>query len=393
MRCGAAAGLRRRVLAAVLTLGLGLAGCEAEGDPAALAAGWHPVSPPPEQLPSGHMLWVNDELVMFSSSGGPSFAYRPRTDTWRPVTPPAPAAPRTQWAMVSTGTEIVALTESATAVYSPDSDVWRSLPPAPAKGRVNPEMWFPSVAWTGREVAVDLPGGDDVVALDVARGRWRSLPRIGIGPERSSRIFATTSGLVAVVAAELEAPSPTYLLRPSAGQWRPLPDLPGGMTNITSAGNHLFAGGTRPGTHMHDRGRYLLPEGSWEPLPPAPVLVTGSVSVADGVVALWHGTDMELAERPNGALLRPGRTAVEAVPPPPHPIWGGALVSAGDDFLLLDHHVERPPGVRLLARLRPPPSGEPWPPAEAVPRAARSAGPPTWPPRGTRTVPFVAPTS
>jgi len=356
--------------AALLTLGL-LTGCNADqATTAARASGWHRVSAPPDELP-GEAFWVADEMLFLSLAGGPSFAYRPGTDTWRSVTSPPRTEDGISWAMVSTGDRVVAVTRTATVVYSPRTDSWRPLSAPPASRQfVPPDVWRTSLVWTGREVAMAQPSGDDMVALDVVRGRWRSLPRTGAGSGASHRLVATEAGLVSVVDDDFRAPRRIRLLLSGSEQWRLLADLPAGMNRVVGAGSSLFVSGTNPSTDSSYRGRYVLPKGRWEPLAPSPVIRTGGVTVGDGgLIALWHGNAAARPERPNGALLRPGRTTWEAVPPPPDAVREAGLVPAGKDFLLLGRSAADPSGVRPLGRFRPPSSPGPPPPAMPAPES------------------------
>ena len=214
--------------------------------------------------------------------------------------------------------------------HEPKADRWRSLPAAPQpKEFIEPQKWTPSLAWTGGEVALQQPFTDEFAAFDVDRGRWRLLPSTGGGRDMTGPLLATASGLVRTFGS-LDGVTSVYLLRPGAGKWRRLPDLPPQLHRTVSAGSFIFVGGLMAGSNDHDRGRYLLPQGRWEPLPPAPVWTAVGASVADGgLVALWYGSATERPERPNGALLRPKSDLWEAIPPPPERVHGGLLVPGG----------------------------------------------------------------
>ena len=364
-------GARGAFAATAIVIAAALVGtaCSPPADTGADAPGWHPVAAPPATLASRSPLWASEELFFFDDlrTGGHSLAYRPDRDTWRSVSsPPAPGPEGGGWWMVGTGTQVVAVTASAAAVYSPKSDTWRSLPgppPAPQEpgAKENPMQ---SLVWTGREVALAYRWGDGLFALDMPRGPWRKLPATGFG---GSQLLATEAGLV-VTAANYGRPPSTHLLRPGASQWRELPELPSQMIPKAVTGSYIVASGLRPGTNNHEGGLYVLPEGRWEPLPPAPVSAYASVSVTGGgMVALWNGGVTSRPERPVGALIRPGGDDWELIPPPPQRSAGAALMTAGDDFLLLD--VPSGPGTspRLVARFRPPRSPGPGP--ETIPKA------------------------
>jgi hypothetical protein len=363
----------RAVAANAIVMAVALVGVGCHTTPAetgARAPGWHPVAAPPAALASTRPLWVSGELVFFDGvpTDGHGLAYLPEQDTWRSVASPPAAGPEIGgWAMASTGTQIVAVSPTAAAVYTPKSDTWRSLPGPPPAPQVlgATENEIASLVWTGREVALAYRLGDGLAALDVLRGRWRKLPATGFG---GSQLLATGAGLV-MTGTNFERHPSTHLLLPGSEQWRPLPDMPPQMYPNAVAGSSVVASGLRPGTNDHEGGRYVLPEGRWEPLPPAPVSAYAGVSVADGgIVALWLGSASGRPERPDGALIRPGGDHWEVIPPPPQRVSGGALVAAGDDFLLLD--VPSGPGSspRLVVRYHPPRSPGPGP--EAIPTAA-----------------------
>ena len=346
----------RPPLTAGLVAALLVVGCH-DGHPEADAepVGWHTVSAPPEVLPWGGTLWVADELAFFSVIGGSSWAYVPSRDQWKSIASPPRTDSPAGWTMVSTDSQIVAVSQAATAVYEPKADRWRSLPPAPQPQEfIEPQKWTPSLVWTGSEVALQQPFTDEFAAFDVDRGRWRPLPSTGGGRDMTGPLMATASGLVRTVG-NLDKVTSVYLLRPGAKKWRRLPDLPPQLQRTVSAGTFILAGGLKPGSNDHDRGRYLLPHGRWEPLPPAPVWTAGGASVADGgLVALWYGSATERPERPNGALLRPRSDLWESIPPPPERVHGGLLVPGGRDFFLVVSQPDPPSNhPRLVARFHP----------------------------------------
>lgn len=374
--------MRRRVLlVSALLVATAVGACSPGAHPSSPSApaGWRSIAPPPGPLPFGKPLWVADELVLLALDGAPSYAYRPRDDSWRTVAPLPHANAAIGWTLVATDKELAAVARTETAVYTPRTNAWRTLPAPPApEVFVDDQKWSPSLAWTGREVVLAQPYGDDMHALDLADGRWRRLPRTGVGTDHMHRLLPTDAGLVDVVN-DTDASSPVHLLAPGATRWRTLPDFPPATSRFVPAGDVIFAGGLRPGTNIHDRGRYHLPSGTWEPLPPAPVWTGGeATSVDGGLIALWYGTATDRPERPNGALLRPGRAEWEAIPPPPERIWGGELVAAGEDLILTETQVGSPPVKRLVALFHPPSTPAavnpaPAPPAGTCPATAITA--------------------
>ena len=321
-----------------------------KAQPTNKSGAWRAIAAPPSPIPLGHEhYWVGNELIFIGHWGVASLAYRPADDRWRVVAAPPATDEPAGWTMVAAGDRLVALARTATKVYNPNKDNWQSLPAPPAPRRfIDPEKWAPSLAWTGKEVALAQPYGDDFAALDLARGAWRRLPSTGTGEEGSHRLLATSAGLV-------DVGSPVHLLAPGAKRWRALPPLPPQTNELTSAGDFIFGGGLLPGTNTHVRGRYTLPSGQWQPLPPSPVWAGGRATALDGgIVTLWYGTATERSERPNGVLLRPGEEAWEVVPPPPAPVWGGELLAAGRDALLIEDTSGPTPARRLVARFEPP---------------------------------------
>ena len=316
---------------------------------------WHPVTAAPGPIPNGveNRFWAGGEMIFFGNGDVRSLAYRPADDTWRFVAEPPPPG-LSGWTFVGAGDVVVGVSRDATVVYTPRTDSWRTRPGPPLPADIDRYMSYsPWLAWTGKFVALSQPWGDGFAAFDVKRGRWRRLP--SIGRETGSHwLLSTTAGLV-------NPGSPVLLLAPGARRWQALPDLPPQMEELAPGTDFVFAGGLIPGTNTHARGRYLLPSGRWEPLPPSPIWTGARAKAVDGgLIALWYGTATDRAERPNGALLRPGRDTWEVIPPPPGPVWGGELLAAGRDLLLLTDDEPR----QLVARYSP---------------GDRSAAPPTVP--------------